>query len=263
MKRLLPPQTARARRVGALCGLLVAMMSGMALAQTGNSSESSATPAEQSGKDDMPPPGACKPIGLTVSGEVVFPFECRDFIQKILNRRSPETKPEAAASDVKAAAPEAKPAPTEATPAEAKPVEDKSAAADAKPAAPEAKPAAETKPAPFEERPTGSTDRPAIAEEKPAAIEAGSAPAEAVKPATPEAKSVTTEEKPVAKQSADVGPDDGKPAAKPTDTVPLPKRVDNRPHERSAGPRGCVHFRTYNAADGTYRDFSGRTRPCR
>ncbi len=32
--------------------------------------------------DDGPPPGGCTPIGVTVSGEVVFPMTCRDFIER-------------------------------------------------------------------------------------------------------------------------------------------------------------------------------------
>jgi hypothetical protein len=32
--------------------------------------------------DDGPPPGGCNPIGVTVSGEIVFPMTCKDFIER-------------------------------------------------------------------------------------------------------------------------------------------------------------------------------------
>src|SRR5262249_18066229 len=62
-------------------------------------------PAAEAPAKDEPPPGACKPIGLTVSGEVVFPLECRDFIerQKSISRHAlpPETKPAPTAAEAK------------------------------------------------------------------------------------------------------------------------------------------------------------------
>jgi septal ring-binding cell division protein DamX len=32
--------------------------------------------------DDGPPPGGCTPIGVTASGDIVFPMTCRDFIER-------------------------------------------------------------------------------------------------------------------------------------------------------------------------------------
>jgi hypothetical protein len=204
---------------------------------------------------NAPPPGACKPIGLTLSGKVVFPLECRDFIERYKAMTPP-------------------------TPLATRP-----AAAEAKPAAPEAKPStvetkldtADVKPATAEEKPTGSTEKPAAVEEKPTVVEAKPLPAE-TKPAAAETKPpametkpaaagatkpAPTEETPAAKQSANATADDGRPAVKPDDTAPSRKRAENSLRERSAGPPGCTHFRSYNAASGTYRDFDGRTRPCR
>jgi BA14K-like protein len=238
-----------ARRAGMLCGLLLAVIGSVALAQTSSPAETGTAPAHPSAKDDEPPPGACKPIGLTVSGEVVFPLECRDFIErhKAMTERPPappETRPAAAAAEAKPVAPEAKPATVEVKPA-----------------------TAEVKPATAEEKPTGSTEEPAAVEEKPAAVEAKPLPAETkpaaeTTPAAAETKPAPKEETPLAKQSAEATADDAKPAVKPDDTASR-KRADNRPHDRSAGPPGCTRFRSYNAASGTYRDFDGRTRPCR
>jgi hypothetical protein len=39
------------------------------------------TSMEASTKEE-PPPGGCMPIGVTASGEVVFPFLCKDFIER-------------------------------------------------------------------------------------------------------------------------------------------------------------------------------------
>lgn len=72
----------------------------------------------KSSDDNEPPPGGCNPIGLTASGEIVFPMTCRAFIErhKALDRNSsaPEEKPTAADED-KADAKEAKPAATHAS----------------------------------------------------------------------------------------------------------------------------------------------------
>jgi len=253
--------TTRTLRAGMVCGLLLAVTGGVALAQTSSPAETGTAPAESSAKDDQPPPGACKPIGLTVSGEVVFPLECRDFIERHKAMSPPMTTPPIP--------PESRPAAAEANP-EAKPV-----APEAKPAIVEVKPGtAEAKPATAEEKPTGSTEKPAAVEEKPT-VEAKPAPAEApaaaeakpaaaeIKPAATQTKPAPTEETPAGKQSAEATADEGKPAVKPEDSAPSRKRAENKPRERSAGPPGCTRFRSYNAASGTYRDFDGRTRPCR
>src|SRR5215470_12886835 len=145
--------TTRTLRAGMVCGLLLAVTGGVALAQTSSPAETGTAPAESSAKDDQPPPGACKPIGLTVSGEVVFPLECRDFIERHkamtqLPPMPPETPRPAAAAEVKPVPSEARPATVETKPA-----------------------TAEVKPAAADEKPTGSTEKPAAIEEKPAVVE--------------------------------------------------------------------------------------------
>jgi len=108
MKLLLAFQTVIARRAAVLCCILLTAMSGAALAQTTGSVNQSPTPAEPSVKDDLPP-GGCMPIGLTVSGEMVFPIQCKEFIERLK------------AADQKAAAPEQKPATAHEGPAAGQP----------------------------------------------------------------------------------------------------------------------------------------------
>jgi hypothetical protein len=61
--------------------LLLSVMSGSVLAQTTGTVNPSATPAESPGKDDVPP-GGCMPIGMTASGEMVFPIQCKAIIER-------------------------------------------------------------------------------------------------------------------------------------------------------------------------------------
>jgi hypothetical protein len=72
-------------------------------------------PAKSSDGNNEPPPGGCNPIGLTASGEIVFPMTCRDFIErhKALDRNSSasEVKP-TAADDAKETKPAARQAST-------------------------------------------------------------------------------------------------------------------------------------------------------
>ena len=121
---------------------------------------------------------------MTVSGEIVFPFQCRDFIerQKAANRTTDTGEKQ-------------KPTPV------MKPI---------------------------------TAERPAAAEEKTAA-----------------------------KQPESAVPEDSKPAPETVGTVPLPRRVERQARERSIGPPGCTHFRSYDQASGTYRAFDRQRRPCR
>jgi hypothetical protein len=48
-------------------------------------------------KEDEPPPGGCMPIGLTVSGEMVFPIQCKEFIDRHRGK-AVEQKPAAPAA---------------------------------------------------------------------------------------------------------------------------------------------------------------------
>jgi hypothetical protein len=61
--------------------LLLSVMSGVALAQITGTVNPSPAPAESSTKEDVPP-GGCMPIGLTASGEIVFPIQCKVIIER-------------------------------------------------------------------------------------------------------------------------------------------------------------------------------------
>jgi hypothetical protein len=87
MKRLLP--------------LIFSVMSVAALAQTTGTVNPSPTPAEPSVKEDVPP-GGCMPIGLTASGEIVFPIQCMQFIER-QRGKAVEQKPPAAVEEKPAA----------------------------------------------------------------------------------------------------------------------------------------------------------------
>src|SRR3984893_15607235 len=142
-----------------LLALLLTVMSGPALAQTTGTVNPSPAPVEPSVKEDVPP-GGCMPIGLTASGEIVFPIQCKEFIER---------------------------------------------------------------------------QRGNAVEQKPAAVE----------------------EKPAAKQSESVAPENSKPAIKPVETVPLPKRVER---ERAISSDDCSRYRSYDPAFGTYMGYDGRRR---
>jgi hypothetical protein len=196
------------------------------------------TPSLPQSQSEGPPPGGCMPIGVTVSGDIVFPFQCKDFIE-----RQKGTKTEPAAEDKRAPS-DVKPAPddnSEAAVQERTPADDSTAAAG-KSASAEEKSAVAT------DKRTEETDKPtaeksAAVEDKPAAV------GEAV----------------VVKPAEDIG----KPAPEPVETTPLlrvplpPRRARFDPSMRHAGPLGCTHFRTYDPDSGTYRSYDGQLRTCR
>jgi hypothetical protein len=75
------PQNGLRDHMNRLLALLLTVMSGAALAQTTGTVNPSPAPAEASAKEDVPP-GGCMPIGLTASGEIVFPIQCKEFIER-------------------------------------------------------------------------------------------------------------------------------------------------------------------------------------
>jgi BA14K-like protein len=70
---------------------LLAVMSGAAVAQPTGTVNPNPAPAEPSVNENVPP-GGCMPIGLTVSGEIVFPIQCKEFIEQ-QRGRAVEQKP--------------------------------------------------------------------------------------------------------------------------------------------------------------------------
>src|SRR5450631_1539963 len=74
---------------------IFAVMNAGALAQTTGTVSPGPAPTEPSAQDTTPA-GGCMPIGVTASGDVVFPLQCRDFIerQKAANTKPAEEKKE-------------------------------------------------------------------------------------------------------------------------------------------------------------------------
>ena len=98
---------------------------------------------------------------------------------------------------------------------------------------------------------TGSPERsmvdekPGAAEQKAAVVEANTArQLEAVAP------------------PQDAAPEIGKPADKPVEAAAMPKRADHEPRKRATRSDDCSHYRTYDAASGTYRAYDGRRHSC-
>lgn len=202
--------------------------------------------------DDGPPPGGCTPIGVTVSGEIVFPMTCKDFIERHK------------AKDRASTAAETKPATTEASKAPDAVEADKALTTGEASKAPDAVEA-------DKELTAGEANRaPAKADvsSAPAAVEASKAPTAAdpgkpdEKAAKPAAAKAAADEAapPVTKQAAvaSAPADIVKPSTEPATTAALSKRT----RARVAGSPGCTRFRTYEAASGTYRDYGGRRRSC-
>src|SRR5882757_3233738 len=71
-----------------LLALLLSVMSGAALAETTGAVNPGSVPAQPSANDDVPP-GGCMPIGMTTAGEIVFPIQCKEFIER---HRGAETR---------------------------------------------------------------------------------------------------------------------------------------------------------------------------
>jgi BA14K-like protein len=202
--------------------LFFVVIGSAAVAQTTGTATPGTAPTRPSANDDVPP-GGCMPIGMTVSGEIVFPIQCKEFIERHRGTAADNT-PDAA--------------------------EPKSAAVEPKP------PAAEPKQAVVE-------PNPAVAEPNPAAVEPKPARVEPKPPAVEEQKAAAVEQKPAAPQMEAVAPEKSQPVAKPAETVPSSKRAEHLPRERAASPSGCQHYRSYDPASGTYRSYDGQRRVCR
>ena len=162
MQRVIARLAGPACFAAALWLMISIVAGGVALAQT-TAVNSTSAPAEASLKQDELPPGSCTPIGLTASGEIVFPFQCKDLIER--------------------------------------------------------------------ERGKAVEPKPAAANERP----------------------------PVTQAKAEA-PDIIKPETRPVETVPLPKRIADRP--RDTIPTSCPRHRAYDPASRTYLDHDGRRRPC-
>jgi hypothetical protein len=161
MKRLLVPEAGVAGLAASAlltCALLL-VTGGALIAQTTGAVDPNHGLVEPSAKQDVdPPPGGCMPIGVTASGDIVFPLQCLGFIQR---QQGTAVREKPAAADQKRPA-----------------AEDNPAAAAEKPPAADEKPAAvEEKPAAVEEKPPTKQSEAAVPEiNKPADNPVGAAP---------------------------------------------------------------------------------------
>jgi hypothetical protein len=109
MKHLMAARAVIGSCIAALCWAFLVMTSDVAPAQTTGTINSSAAPPEPAAKEDVPP-GGCMPIGLTASGEIVFPIQCKEFIErargKTVEQRPPAAEEKSAAKQPDAVGPE-------------------------------------------------------------------------------------------------------------------------------------------------------------
>ncbi|MGJ5204763.1 hypothetical protein [Bradyrhizobium sp. HKCCYLR20261] len=152
----------KAGQAGLLCGVVLFQVAfGFPLAQGAESggAASSGELAKEAGKDSGPF-GGCEPIGLTASGELVFPLDCKKLIKKPAETPVAKDKP---AADDKTASTNAASTISQPAGTEAKPV---TAEAAAPPSA-----------APAETRPAAEADKPEPGHKTAAAEPAAAAPA--------------------------------------------------------------------------------------
>jgi hypothetical protein len=173
------------------------------------------------------------PIGVTVSGEIVFPFQCKDFIDQH----------KAAKQD-------------RVTPQEQSGTQDNAAGnpADSVAAAPEIK---------VPETVTRESDQPvAKLDQQKAASEDRITPQE--KPDAAREKAAAAQPDPPAPEikPESVGPTTVKPANGLLAKAHTLKDAGLAPTGLPKGPPGCAHFRTYDAESHTYMTFGGQKRPC-
>ena len=234
--------------------LLISAATLPVLLETGSVGVAQTSDSPPRSSDNGPPPGGCTPIGVTVSGEIVFPMTCMDFIERHK------------AADRAATAAAEKPAPAEASKA---PDAVETAKVPATAETSKASTANET----GKVQTTGDASRASATTEvtsapatvdvskTPTASDSGKPEEKDAKPAmanapADEAPRPETRQAAVSPESADTG----KSSAEPGTTAALSKRGRGRNRLASSAP--CTRFRTYDAASGTYRDFGGRRRSC-
>lgn len=245
-----------AGRTGVLCGIfLLQIACGAALAETADAPGPAVAPASPSeAAKDTGPFGGCEPLGMTASGELVFPLECKRVLHKT-------TETPVAADDKAGAASETPAA------AEAKPV-------DVKAAAPEDKPAATPEKAAIEEKPAAVEIKSAAAETKPE-VKPAEASAASNKPAAADKASHAAQDKAAEKaalkkpgrhaaRAAALAASGSKQIAmvKPAQPAAAPSHAD-RVAVQTAGMPACVHYRSYNPASKSYLGFDGHMYACR
>ncbi len=238
-----------------LCGIFVVGLGVEARAQT--TGTLAPAPADISAKDqpssskEEPPPGGCMPIGITVSGEVVFPFQCKDFIDShkatkqssIAPQDNPDSVPRnAAATQTESVA---------ATPAKA--------------------PETVVAPPTTQQAPDAAATTPATEAPETVVTTAASKPSEAVATTpiarTPDTAATTRGAKApeVIVATPEVKAPETLPPQKPATPLAFKTAVSKTAGDPSTFSKGtpvCAHFRTYDAASHTYVAYGGQRRSC-
>jgi hypothetical protein len=254
---------------GCLVTASLLLIGGIATAQTGSIEEKAAVPGGSSPQQD-PPPGSCMPIGVTVSGEIVFPFQCKGFIeQKKAQSQAPSATQESTrAAEQGASVDDPSVAKSESTRTMDKPLGVHDAPADKAESAPAAEPTAVDQQAPSDkqeatraaekpspvvkegwtraaERPAGDAGVPAEkveqtrAAEEPASLDSASAKEELTqKPASTGSAPTAASEKATLRATEEPSTEDvstsalGDVPAKPTGAIPSPGKASAAPHDR-------------------------------
>jgi len=255
-----------AGRAGVVCGFFLFQVAlSSVFAQSAGTLAASPAPAADTAKDDAKdsaPFGGCEPIGMTASGELVFPLECKHKIQLQPAPVASEEKP-SATDDKPVVAADAKPAVVDAPEktAEDKPIAAPPSAIGAKPPTAETLAAADKMPAPAEQKPVEVTPSQQavgkVASEKPEASKLEDAKAESETSPKKSGRRAASRQAP-AKQ---IATRQVVATAKP---VAAFAHVDEKAAAvQTAGVLPCAQYRSYNPASKSYRGFDGRMHACR
>jgi hypothetical protein len=267
----------KAGQTGVVCGffLLQVVISSAFGQSAGTLAAAPAPPVDSADTKDSAPFGGCEPIGMTASGELVFPLECKHKIQlqpaplaseekTSIGDDKPvatgETNPAVVDAPDKAAGDKPALEPKAAT-LEDKPITAPPAASDAKPAAAETLAVVDKMPARAEQKPVEATppqhavDK--AASEKPEASKAENAKAESDKSLKKAGRRAAGKQGAAKQVAARQVAAMAKPVAESAHVEEKSAAV------RTAGVLPCAHYRSYNPASKSYRGFDGRMYACR
>jgi hypothetical protein len=194
---------------------------------------------------EEPPPGGCMPIGVTASGDTVFPYACKDFIeaQKTVSAKTP-----AQAHEKEASRQEQLPVREEQPPVtnpDIPPVTNASAPPVANASVP----------------PVANASAPLVTNTSAPPVANASAPP-TTSSADTDASSPAVGQKAAVEQKVVAVPDE--PLSATREAAPLPRERVKKVRQMSSGGAapGCTHFRTYDSETGMYRAFDGQPRRC-
>jgi hypothetical protein len=275
----------KAGHAGLLCGVFLFQVAiGLSSAQSAEPGGAQPPSLGETAKDvakESGPFGGCEPIGMTASGELVFPLECRKLIKK--PAEAPIAADDKVPADDKTASTDAKPA----APSQSAAVENP-ASTDGKPAAGEATAAIPA--APAEHKHQASSNKPEALHKaasldpaptaKPSVAKPSMTKPSSGKPSSSKAASSKSPEAPAKDTAKGAQIDASKPAIKATRlattrpmivlakpmaaTTPVSAKPQSeaKPPLRTAGMPACMQFRSYNPTTKSYRGYDGHIYAC-